>query len=47
VNSVLNLRAPQNDGKLSSVLSTWDLSSGVQLQKVSLVRYGLDTNILP
>jgi hypothetical protein len=31
VNSVLNLWIPQNAGKLSSVLTTRDLSSGAQL----------------
>jgi hypothetical protein len=31
VNSVLNLRVPGNDGKLSSVRTTRDLSSSAQL----------------
>jgi hypothetical protein len=35
VNSVLNLRVPWNAGKLSSVLTTGDLSSSVQLHRVS------------
>jgi hypothetical protein len=34
VNSVLNLRAPYNAGKLSSVLTTRDLSSSAQLRRV-------------
>jgi hypothetical protein len=37
VNSVLNLRVPQNTGKLSSVLTTRDLSSSAQLHGVSLL----------
>jgi hypothetical protein len=39
VNSVLNLRVPQNAGKLSGVLTTLGLSGGTQLHKVS---YGLN-----
>jgi hypothetical protein len=35
VNSVLNLRVPQNVGKLSSVQRTRDLSSSAQLHGVS------------
>jgi hypothetical protein len=35
VNSVLNLRVPRNAGKLSSVLTTRDLSSSAQLHRVS------------
>jgi hypothetical protein len=35
VNSVLNLRVPQNAGKLSNVQTTWDLSSSVQLHGIS------------
>jgi hypothetical protein len=35
VNSIVNLRVPQNAGKLSSVLTTRDLSSSVQLHGVS------------
>jgi hypothetical protein len=35
VNSVLNLRVPQNAEKQSSVLSTRDLSSSAQLHRVS------------
>jgi hypothetical protein len=35
VNSVLNLRVPQNAGKLSSVLTARDLSSSTQLHTVS------------
>jgi hypothetical protein len=35
VNSVLNLRVPRNAGKLSSVQTTRDLSSSVQLHRVS------------
>jgi hypothetical protein len=35
VNSVLNLRVPQNAEKLSSVLTTEDLSSGAQFHRVS------------
>jgi hypothetical protein len=35
VNSVLNLRVPQNAGKLSSVKTTRDLSSSAQLHGVS------------
>jgi hypothetical protein len=35
VNSVLNLRVPQNAEKLSSVLTTLGLSSGAQLHRVS------------
>jgi hypothetical protein len=35
VNSVLNLRVPENAGKLSSVQSTWDLSSSAQRHTVS------------
>jgi hypothetical protein len=35
VNSVLNLRVPYNAGKLSSVLTTRDLSSRAQLHRVS------------
>jgi hypothetical protein len=35
VNSVLNLRVPWNAGKLSSVLTTRDLSSSAQLHRVS------------
>jgi hypothetical protein len=35
VNAVLNLRVPQNAGKLSSVLTTRDLSSSAQLHGVS------------
>jgi hypothetical protein len=33
VNSVLNLRVPQNTGKLSTVLTTGDLSSSAQLHR--------------
>jgi hypothetical protein len=36
-NSVLNLRDPQNAGKLSSVLTTGGLSSGSHLHGVRLV----------
>jgi hypothetical protein len=36
VNSVLNLRVPSNAGKLSSVLTTRDLWSSVQLQGVNM-----------
>jgi hypothetical protein len=39
VNSVLNLRVPQNAGKLSSVQTTRDLSSSAQLHGVSLVQF--------
>jgi hypothetical protein len=35
VNSVLNLRVPQNSGKLSSALTSRDLSSSAQLHRVS------------
>jgi hypothetical protein len=35
VNSVLNLRVPENAGKLSSVQTTRDLSSGAQFHGVS------------
>jgi hypothetical protein len=35
VNSVLKLRVPQNTGKLSSVLTTRDLSSSAELLGVS------------
>jgi hypothetical protein len=35
VNSVLNLRVPQNAGNLSSILTTGYLSSSAQLHKVS------------
>jgi hypothetical protein len=35
VNSVLNLRVPQNAGKLTSGLTAGGLSSGAQLQRVS------------
>jgi hypothetical protein len=35
VNSVLNLRVPQNAGKLSSVQTTRDLSSSTQLHGIS------------
>jgi hypothetical protein len=35
VDSVLNLRVPRNAGKLSSVLTFGDLSSGAQLHGVS------------
>jgi hypothetical protein len=35
VNSVLNLRVPQNAGKLSSGLTTGSLSSSSQLHRVS------------
>jgi hypothetical protein len=35
VNSVMNLRVPRNAGKLSSVLTTGDLSSSAQLNAVS------------
>jgi hypothetical protein len=35
VNSVLNLQVPYNAGKLSSSLTTGDLSSSAQLHKVS------------
>jgi hypothetical protein len=35
VNSVLNLRVPQNGGKLSNVQITRDLSSSAQLHRVS------------
>jgi hypothetical protein len=45
VNAVMNLRVPQDAGKLSSVQTTIDLSSSAQLQGVSwlvssLVRMG-------
>jgi hypothetical protein len=39
VNSVLNLRVPQNAGKLSSVLTTGDLSSSAQLHGVSYYEF--------
>jgi hypothetical protein len=35
VNSVLNLRVPRNDGKLSSGLISGDLLSSAQLHRVS------------
>jgi hypothetical protein len=35
VNAVMNLRVPQNAGKLSSVLTTEDLSSSAQLHGFS------------
>jgi hypothetical protein len=35
VNAVMNLRVPQNSGKLSSVVTTRDLSSSAQLHGVS------------
>jgi hypothetical protein len=35
VNSVMNLRVPQNAGKLSSGLTTGGLSTNAQLQRVS------------
>jgi hypothetical protein len=35
VNSVLNLRVPQNTGKLLSGLTTGGLSSSAQLHRVS------------
>jgi hypothetical protein len=35
VDSVLNLRVPKHAGKLSSVLTTRDLSSTAQLHRVS------------
>jgi hypothetical protein len=35
VNSVVNLRVPRNAGKLSSVLTAGDLSSGAHLHRVS------------
>jgi hypothetical protein len=35
VNSVLNLQVPRNAGKLSSVLTTRDLSSSARLHGVS------------
>jgi hypothetical protein len=35
VNSALNLRVPKNAGKLSSILTTRDLSSSAQLHTVS------------
>jgi hypothetical protein len=35
VNAVLNLRVPQNAGKLSSGLTTGDLSSSAQLHSVN------------
>jgi hypothetical protein len=34
VNSVLNLQVPCNTRKLSSVQSTWDLSSSAQLHEL-------------
>jgi hypothetical protein len=37
VNSVLNLQVPLDDAKLSSVVTTGDLSSGAQPDRVSLV----------
>jgi hypothetical protein len=37
VNSVMNLRAPSNAGKLSSVQTTRDLSSSAQLHGVSYI----------
>jgi hypothetical protein len=37
VNSVMNLRAPRNAGKLSSVQTTRALSSSAQLHGVSLL----------
>jgi hypothetical protein len=36
VNSVLNLWVPYNSGKLSSILTTGDLSSSAQLHGVSI-----------
>jgi hypothetical protein len=39
VNSVTNLRVPQNTGKLSSVQTTRDLSSSAQLHGVSYLLY--------
>jgi hypothetical protein len=41
VNLVLNLRVPSNAGKLSSGLTTRDLSSSAQLHRVSLVTNSL------
>jgi hypothetical protein len=35
VNSVLSLRVPRNAGKLSSVLTTRNLSSSAQLRRIS------------
>jgi hypothetical protein len=35
VNSALKLRVPKNAGKLSSVITTRDLSSSAQLHRVS------------
>jgi hypothetical protein len=35
VNAVMNLRVPQNAGKLSSVQRAGDLSSNAQLHRVS------------
>jgi hypothetical protein len=36
VNSVMNLRVPQNAGNLSSGCTTCSLSSGTQLHRVSM-----------
>jgi hypothetical protein len=47
VNSVLNLRVASNAGKLSSVLTTRDLSSSAQFHGVSVsVRHVLAQSIL-
>jgi hypothetical protein len=35
VNALMNLRVPENAGRLSSVQTTGGLSSGAQLQRVS------------
>jgi hypothetical protein len=47
VNSVLNLRVPQNARKLSSDLTTGGLSSGAQLHRVSLVNAEFLTRSCP
>jgi hypothetical protein len=45
-NSALNFRVSCNAGKPSSVLTTWGLSSGAQLHRVSLVSYEThETNV--
>jgi hypothetical protein len=41
VDAVMNLRVPQNAGKLSSVLTTSDLSSSAQLHGVSYFGHSL------
>jgi hypothetical protein len=51
VNSVLNLRVPKNAGKLSSILTTMDLSGSVQLHgvgySIELFRRLLSTRTQP